>query len=225
MTQNKIRLFVPHPLFGEALIKMLSNHYVVINDSEIPDVLLVDESMVREDILREVITENNGAKLVVIGHHNVPPIEAVTKFAKLGARGYIRGSATIDAVIYIIEAVLAGNTVWPAEVLEGLRENPFIVGPVSELPQRTFGFSSRELELLKHLRAGASNKHIARSIGIAEATVKTHVKAILRKLRVQNRTQAALWVHNNGVMSDGLGYVPARTQGLLDQLPGQQSGP
>jgi two-component system nitrate/nitrite response regulator NarL len=45
---------------------------------------------------------------------------------------------------------------------------------------------------------GASNKSIARTIHIAEATVKVHVKAILRKLRVQNRTQAAIWGMNNG---------------------------
>ena len=45
---------------------------------------------------------------------------------------------------------------------------------------------------------GDSNKSIARKIDIAEATVKVHVKAILRKIRVQNRTQAAIWAMNNG---------------------------
>lgn len=45
---------------------------------------------------------------------------------------------------------------------------------------------------------GNSNKSIARKIDIAEATVKVHVKAILRKIRVQNRTQAAIWGMNNG---------------------------
>ena len=48
------------------------------------------------------------------------------------------------------------------------------------------------------LIAGNSNKSIARKIDIAEATVKVHVKAILRKIRVQNRTQAAIWGMNNG---------------------------
>jgi two-component system nitrate/nitrite response regulator NarL len=45
---------------------------------------------------------------------------------------------------------------------------------------------------------GYSNKVIAHRIGIAEATVKTHIKAILRKVRVQNRTQAAVWAMNKG---------------------------
>lgn len=57
--------------------------------------------------------------------------------------------------------------------------------------------SSRETAILTHLMEGHSNKSIARGIGVAEATVKTHIKAILRKIRVRNRTQAALWAFTN----------------------------
>ena len=57
--------------------------------------------------------------------------------------------------------------------------------------------SPRELVILRCLIEGNSNKGIARKIDIAEATVKVHVKAILRKIRVQNRTQAAIWGMNN----------------------------
>jgi two-component system nitrate/nitrite response regulator NarL len=51
---------------------------------------------------------------------------------------------------------------------------------------------------MSYLIAGNSNKLIARKINITEATVKVHVKAILRKVRVQNRTQAVVWAMNNG---------------------------
>ena len=57
--------------------------------------------------------------------------------------------------------------------------------------------STREKLILRCLIEGDSNKCIARKIDIAEATVKVHVKAILRKIRVQNRTQAAIWAMNN----------------------------
>jgi two-component system nitrate/nitrite response regulator NarL len=57
--------------------------------------------------------------------------------------------------------------------------------------------SSRELAILRLFMEGASNKVIARQLAIAEATVKVHNKAILRKLRLQNRTQAAVWAHSN----------------------------
>jgi DNA-binding CsgD family transcriptional regulator len=58
--------------------------------------------------------------------------------------------------------------------------------------------SPREKSIMQCLIEGASNKTIARKIDIAEATVKVHVKAILRKIRVHNRTQAAIWGMNNG---------------------------
>jgi two-component system, NarL family, nitrate/nitrite response regulator NarL len=58
------------------------------------------------------------------------------------------------------------------------------------------GLSNRELAILRTLMEGASNKVIARRLVITEATVKVHMKAILRKLRLQNRTQAAIWARS-----------------------------
>jgi two-component system nitrate/nitrite response regulator NarL len=57
--------------------------------------------------------------------------------------------------------------------------------------------SRRETLILRMLMQGSSNKVIARTLVITESTVKVHMKAILRKLRLQNRTQAALWARNN----------------------------
>jgi two-component system nitrate/nitrite response regulator NarL len=57
--------------------------------------------------------------------------------------------------------------------------------------------SRREMLILRMLMQGASNKVIARSLVITESTVKVHMKAILRKLRLQNRTQAAIWARNH----------------------------
>jgi two-component system nitrate/nitrite response regulator NarL len=64
-----------------------------------------------------------------------------------------------------------------------------------ESPIRTL--SSRESEILQCLMQGAPNKVIARKLDVAEATVKVHIKAILRKIRVANRTQAAMWAVNH----------------------------
>jgi len=58
-------------------------------------------------------------------------------------------------------------------------------------------YSRREMLILRMLMEGASNKVIARRLVITESTVKVHVKAILRKLRLQNRTQAAIWASNH----------------------------
>jgi two-component system, NarL family, nitrate/nitrite response regulator NarL len=59
-------------------------------------------------------------------------------------------------------------------------------------------FSPRETEVLSRLVHGTCNKLIARDLGIADSTVKVHVKSLLRKLRLVNRTQAAVWASNNG---------------------------
>jgi two-component system nitrate/nitrite response regulator NarL len=71
--------------------------------------------------------------------------------------------------------------------------------------------SPRELAILRCLINGNSNKCIARKIDIAEATVKVHVKAILRKIRVQNRTQAAIWGMNHALPAspaNGIRHLP-----------------
>ena len=61
--------------------------------------------------------------------------------------------------------------------------------------------SAREKCILRCLAEGHANKVIARKVGIAEATVKVHVKAILRKTRVQNCTQAAIWAMNHDLLA------------------------
>jgi DNA-binding CsgD family transcriptional regulator len=63
--------------------------------------------------------------------------------------------------------------------------------------------SPRQKSILRHLITGDSNKTIARKTQLAEATVKVHVKAILRKIQVHNRTQAAMWAINNGALMLG----------------------
>nr|WP_281377252.1 LuxR C-terminal-related transcriptional regulator [Stakelama sediminis] len=59
--------------------------------------------------------------------------------------------------------------------------------------------SDREQQVLRCLMVGYPNKIISRHLNISEATVKVHVKAILRKLRVSNRTQAAIWASGRGL--------------------------
>ncbi|PVE20919.1 hypothetical protein DC522_29550 [Microvirga sp. KLBC 81] len=67
--------------------------------------------------------------------------------------------------------------------------------------------SAREAEVLRCLREGAPNKVIARQLDVAEATVKVHIKMILRKIGVSNRTQAALWASR---------HLPRRSGALVN---------
>jgi two-component system nitrate/nitrite response regulator NarL len=79
-------------------------------------------------------------------------------------------------------------------------ESPSIqnIPPCAENDPNTFEqLSAREIVILERIVRGDSNKHIARFFGIAEPTVKAHVKAILRKVGAGNRTQAAIWALNH----------------------------
>jgi two-component system nitrate/nitrite response regulator NarL len=78
-------------------------------------------------------------------------------------------------------------------------EHEDVVPPVRNHP----GLSEREVQMLDGLVKGHPNKVIARTCDIAEATVKVHMKSILRKIRVDNRTQAAIWAMANGYAADG----------------------
>jgi len=102
------------------------------------------------------------------------------------------------------EAVRAAPAILPGRLPEPQVPPPFaqpsaLLRPTTMLPaqdiqrQRTVHLSDRESEILQCLVNGASNKAIARELNIAEATVKVHVKGLLRKMQLQNRTQAAIW--------------------------------
>jgi two-component system nitrate/nitrite response regulator NarL len=80
-----------------------------------------------------------------------------------------------------------------------LPQCPMNVPPLRNHP----GLSEREAQILDGVVKGQANKVIARTCDIAEATVKVHMKAILRKIRVENRTQAAIWAMANGYAADG----------------------
>lgn len=76
------------------------------------------------------------------------------------------------------------------------------VGDCSASFRVSCGLSQREEEILKGVVKGHSNKMIARSCGVTDATIKVHMKSILRKIRVVNRTQAAIWAVERGYCAD-----------------------
>jgi two-component system nitrate/nitrite response regulator NarL len=128
-------------------------------------------------------------------------IEAMTTCFAAGASGYLLHTISRDALRDSLLLVSAGEKVFPSELASAL---PIIFGSplVSNLAPPDRNLSPREIEILECLRHGQSNKVIARSLDIAEGTVKVHVKRIMRKAGVANRTQAALWGKTNAVTSE-----------------------
>lgn len=149
-----------------------------------------------------------------------------------GAAGYFISAMSCDAFVKSIELVMMGETVFPpafqsppSSAIKGDRrdkaaplvENERAIIVTTETVAAPH-LSPRELVILRCLIEGNSNKGIARKIDIAEATVKVHVKAILRKIRVQNRTQAAIWGMNNV-----LPVQPANNNSLLPAVDANDS--
>lgn len=100
-----------------------------------------------------------------------------------------------DAFVRALRLICAGERVFP-DILAIRQNRP--TPPTADEPQgRAVRLSPREREVLVELVEGRSNKAIARTLGMSEATVKVHLKNVLRKIRVDNRTQAAMWAISN----------------------------
>ena len=107
--------------------------------------------------------------------------------------GILTYDLSADALVRSLLLIFAGERVFPHDLALGRKRAP----PSSEHQSNDARLSPREREILSHLVAGDSNKLIARHLEIAEATVKVHLKSVQRKIRVENRTQAAIWALAN----------------------------
>ena len=119
-----------------------------------------------------------------------------------GVDGYLVEDLSADALQLSLRLILLGEKVFPtdlAHLLTNGRIQPRHVGGDTD---RYNGLSDREMQILACLLNGASNKRIANELDISEGTVKVHLKAVLKKINVQNRTQAAIWALKHGVAND-----------------------
>ena len=112
-----------------------------------------------------------------------------------GAMGYIPKDTTSSVMLGALRLILSGGIYVPPSMAQGDPENH------TDAKNNTHGFTQRQLEVLAQMIQGVSNKEIANNLGLAEATVKMHVTAILKSLGVSNRTQAVVAVEKLGIFS------------------------
>lgn len=123
---------------------------------------------------------------------------SVTKALDLGALGFIPKSATRAVMISALQLVFAGGIYVPPEILQSATESQ-PGGQASGSPSPSdLGLTERQLDVLALMMQGKSNKAICREYDLAEATVKNHVTAILKALKVSNRTEAVVAVAELG---------------------------
>ena len=112
-----------------------------------------------------------------------------------GASGYLLKNIDSEFLVAAIRRAAEGDSVVSPEMTGKLVEQ--VRAGAKPAPEHVL--SAREREILAHLARGLSNKEIARSLDVAESTVKIHVQHILRKLNLASRVQAALWAVEHGV--------------------------
>lgn len=171
-----------------------------IVDETNPDVILLDMRMPDMDGL-EVLKKLRAAGVTV-------PISMLTtsneerdlvESLRNGAQGYLLKDMDPEELVAALHNIVKGETVVApqlagtlARVLQGNSDETEPRTPLSDL-------TPRETEIIEHLAIGQSNKVIARELGITDGTVKLHVKAILRKLGVSSRVEAAVIAVEQGL--------------------------
>lgn len=165
-----------------------------------------DVALEQIDLLRN---RRADARIAIVANHY--RLNELTSAFRAGANGYFVNIITCDRFTRSVELVMMGETIFPSAFLSYMLDaNGHQTVETAAHDQHDESIllatddaavtllSPREKLILRCIIEGDSNKSIARKIDIVEATVKVHVKAILRKARVQNRTQAAIWGINNG---------------------------
>jgi two-component system nitrate/nitrite response regulator NarL len=237
-------------LLREGLAKILSSaNFRILASASCADDLLASKIQLQQPLFLIAHTGNdfglvveqikllrdrcpNGHIAIVTDHYRLK--EMVSAF-RAGANGYFVEVMTCDVFIKSIELVMMGERIFPPAFLssvldsdgeplcdpepcEGNMHQDILVTVEDTIAPQ---LSPREKSILRCLIEGDSNKCIARKIDIAEATVKVHVKAILRKIRVHNRTQAAIWAINNGSLARAANtYSASPPPGISSRLQG-----
>ena len=198
-------------LFREGLKSLLSgSQFEVVGEADdvsqaraplgdrTPSVVILDFSAELEhevdDVthLRGILPE---AKIVVL----VEALSSQTLAACLGAgaHGYLIKDISVDALLQSLRLVMLGEKIFPTHLAALL-----VNGMADTAPARkatSHGLSEREGQVLQCLVQGDSNKMIGNRLNITEATIKVHMKSLLRKINATNRTQAAIWALKNGL--------------------------
>jgi len=147
-------------------------------------------------LLRDLKAADPAARLVLLGEDMSR--DCIEEALSAGADGCLGKNVSPRALLSYLGLVMSGEKVVPFEIARQAMGNAPARSDGTVPPR---GLSRREVDILARMARGEPNKVIARRMSLTEGTVKAHVKSILRKVAVQNRTQAALWAIRSGLAS------------------------
>lgn len=197
-----------HTLFRSGIRSLLQRHadFTVVGEASDgvegikrakqlhPDVVLLDlnmPGMSGVETLQLILQDCPGTAIVMLTVSE--DAEDLTQALKAGACGYLIKNIDADYLVRALRRAAAGETV-VAEAMTGKLVAQLQAGTVREEPASELDkLTPREKEIIACLARGESNKGIARSLDLAESTVKIHVQNVLKKLKLTSRVQAAVY--------------------------------
>lgn len=166
-----------------------------------PDVILMDIQMPELDgvaATKEILAEQPDARVIILTMYRQD--KYVFEAVKVGARGYMLKDAGATELIDSIRRVAAGETLLNAEMAASILDEFRQLGSLPTHPELKISeLTDREEDILRLLAQGGSNQEIADSLGVSEKTVRNRLSEIFSKLRLNNRTQAALYALREGI--------------------------
>ncbi|MEY8392551.1 response regulator transcription factor [Lachnospiraceae bacterium 45-W7] len=165
----------------------------------IPQVLLLDIDMPKMDglqVLEKIKEKKIGVKVIILTVHN--EIEYLLKAVNIGVDGYMLKDSESSELRKAIFSVIDGD-VYIQPSLIPMLNSKVIERDIDKV--KIEKLTRRELEILKLLSIGLSNKEIGEDLKISERTVKNHISSIFRKIDVTDRTQAAVFSIKNNLVN------------------------
>jgi len=164
-----------------------------------PDVILMDVRMPEVDGV-EATRRLAGSKARVLILTTFDLDEYVVDALRAGASGFLLKDVKPEQLVEAVRVVAAGDALLAPTVTRRLLDRFAGALPVEGPPPTLDSLTARELEILRLLATGHSNAEIASELVVTEATVKTHVSSVLRKLGVRDRVQAVVIAYDTGLV-------------------------
>jgi len=172
-----------------------------------PDVILMDIRMPVMDgveATRQLVTAGSPARILVLTTFDLD--EYVHAAIRAGASGFLLKDVTPAKLLEAIRVLAAGDALLAPSVTRRLLERFASTLPQRDRSSTTLAdLTARETEVLRLLAAGLSNAEIAAELVVSEATVKTHISSLLRKLGLRDRVQAVILAYETGLVRLGSG--------------------